>query len=129
MKPKKPMSDKILKWIESKEKIASSAAEGPWYVAKEGLGNRGKFPTVYATNTDLNYICQCADGLNISPTLNQENAAFIADSRTTTPLALEIARLAVEALQRIKNGGAVIEQSHGSLAANVLRKIQTLIES
>jgi len=119
-------TDTIKDWLARKTELAGKAAEGPWYVAKEGLGNRGKFPTVYATNTDLNYICQCAEGLNISPTLNQENAAFIADSRTTTPLSLEIARLSVEALDKLKHYSI---QGENAIVSDTLRKIQTLIES
>ncbi len=51
----------------------------PWHVMEEGFGTKGNNnPTVYATDTELRYICKCADGLNIEPTDNVANARRIA---------------------------------------------------
>lgn len=65
------------------EKLGITA--GPWYVMDEGLGNKGNFPTVYATNEDLNYVCVCNDRLVTKPIDNLKNAKLIA----TAPEMLE----------------------------------------
>ncbi len=92
------MTTQITTILDEVKKQAEAATPAPWFVAKEGMGNKGKFPTVYATTQDLNYVCQCADGLNTGSTLNLENAAFIASSRTTVPTLADALRIAVDAL-------------------------------
>jgi len=152
-------TDTIKDWLARKTELAGKATEGPWEacgskrggcqccqvwstasdhpVATAEHGEWGdSYPALRVVRDEgigeKMTVEAYMEGMVYGEVPEQEgkfNAAFIADSRTTVPLALEIARIAVEALHRTKNGGVVIEQSHGSLAANTLSKIQTLIES
>lgn len=50
----------------------------PWHVMQEGFGNKGHYPTVYATDDELRYICTCHDFCNFNtPTDNIANAKRI----------------------------------------------------
>jgi hypothetical protein len=49
----------------------------PWRVMEKGFGNKEHFPTVYATDDELRYICTCQDFCNITPTDNLANAKRI----------------------------------------------------
>jgi hypothetical protein len=57
-----------------------SHTKEPWFVMPKGVGVKpgNGFPTVYAADTELRYICKCADTINIEPTDNLANAERIA---------------------------------------------------
>lgn len=108
--------------------LAKKATSRPWFI------QRGTFrkvlcefgSTVYAADDELRYIAQCADCVNMVPTPNHDNAAFIAEfANTATDLLDEIDRLraVVNAAQQFiikgDSGGyvaAIAKVSIGELA-------------
>ena len=113
-------TDTIKDWLARKTELAQKAYKGPW-TSKKSIHHGGDYRFVEIDDKE-NYTT-----LELFP----QDANFIADSRTTTPLALEIARLAVECLEEAH---AEFERVHkvkdyNTTFSNTLQQIQTLIES
>jgi hypothetical protein len=65
---------------------AKQATPGPWHAGS--FDRNGAKPTVYAADTELRYVAQCVDFLNVTPTPNEANARFIAAANPAAILAL-----------------------------------------
>ena len=116
-------TDTIKDWLARKTELAKEAQNAPWRVGNDGFISGDRYVLGIA-------FYEHVQGAGSWPIV-QGNQKFIADSRTTTPLALEIARLAVECLEEAH---AEFERVHkvkdyNTTFSNTLQQIQTLIES
>jgi len=122
-------TDPIKDWLARKTELAGKAVSGPW-INKETPTSVGRAFMIGSGEmlTSGKGCCCIYDDYGHRNNARSANAAFIADSRTTTPLALEIASLAVDGLREyaeLKDN----EKGTRYLAESLLKKIQTLIES